>query len=98
MSDAHASDYGHEAPVFFRKYLWSTNHKTIGKQFLITSLVPGDPIIAMLGDLAASKPAIVAEYRAKWGLDLPLWQQYWIFLTRLFHGMTAGYACVKMVF
>jgi peptide/nickel transport system permease protein len=54
--------------------------------FLITSLVPGDPIIAMLGDLAASKPEIVAEYRAKWGLDLPLWQQYWIFLTRLFHG------------
>ncbi|MFO1313237.1 MAG: ABC transporter permease [Burkholderiales bacterium] len=54
--------------------------------FLITSLVPGDPIIAMLGDLAASKPEIVAEYRAKWGLDLPLWQQYWIFLTRLFQG------------
>jgi len=39
MSDAHSSDYGHEAPGFFRKYLWSTNHKTIGKQFLITSLV-----------------------------------------------------------
>jgi peptide/nickel transport system permease protein len=54
--------------------------------FLITSLLPGDPILAMLGDLAASKPAIVAEYRAKWGLDLPLWEQYWIFLTRLFHG------------
>ncbi|MFO1303812.1 MAG: ABC transporter permease [Burkholderiales bacterium] len=54
--------------------------------FLITSLVPGDPIIAMLGDLAASKPEIVAEYRAKWGLDLPLWKQYWIFLTRLFQG------------
>lgn len=54
--------------------------------FLIASLVPGDPIISMLGDLAASKPEIVAEYRAKWGLDLPLWEQYWIFLTRLFHG------------
>ena len=54
--------------------------------FLISSLVPGDPILAMLGDLAASKPEIVAEYRARWGLDLPLWQQYWIFLTRLFHG------------
>src|SRR5215210_5526090 len=54
--------------------------------FLITSLLPGDPILAMLGDLAASKPAIVAEYRAKWGLDLPLWEQYWIFLVRLFHG------------
>jgi peptide/nickel transport system permease protein len=54
--------------------------------FLITSMVPGDPILSMLGDLAASKPEVVAEYRAKWGLDLPLWQQYWIFLTRLFHG------------
>jgi len=54
--------------------------------FLITSLVPGDPILAVLGDLAASKPEIVAEYRARWGLDLPLWQQYWIFLGRLFQG------------
>jgi peptide/nickel transport system permease protein len=54
--------------------------------FLIASLVPGDPILAMLGDLAASKPEIVAEYRARWGLDLPLWEQYWIFLQRLFHG------------
>ena len=54
--------------------------------FLIASLVPGDPILAMLGDLAASKPEIVAEYRAKLGsrfsavgaiLDLP---------QRLFHG------------
>ena len=54
--------------------------------FLIASVVPGDPILAMLGDLAASKPEIVAEYRARWGLDLPLWQQYWIFLQRLFHG------------
>ena len=54
--------------------------------FLIASLVPGDPVLAMLGDLAASNPVIVAEYRAKWGLDLPLWEQYWIFLKRLAHG------------
>jgi peptide/nickel transport system permease protein len=54
--------------------------------FLIASLVPGDPILAMLGDLAASKPEIVAEYRARWGLDKPLWEQYWIFLSRLFQG------------
>jgi peptide/nickel transport system permease protein len=54
--------------------------------FLIASLVPGDPVLAMLGDLAASNPVIVAEYRAKWGLDLPLWEQYWIFLKRLAQG------------
>ena len=39
MSDAHDSGHGHEEMGFFRKYLWSTNHKTIGKQFLVTSLV-----------------------------------------------------------
>lgn len=54
--------------------------------FLISSMVPGDPILSMLGDLAASKPDMVAQYRAKWGLDLPLWEQYWIFLKRLFQG------------
>ena len=54
--------------------------------FLIASQVPGDPVMAVLGDMAASNPVIVAEYRAKWGLDLPLWQQYWIFLTKLAQG------------
>ncbi len=54
--------------------------------FLIASQVPGDPILSRLGDLAASNPAIVAEYRAQWGLDLPLWEQYWIFLQKLAHG------------
>lgn len=54
--------------------------------FLIASVVPGDPVLSMLGDLAASRPEVVAEYRARWGLDLPLWQQYGIFMNRLAHG------------
>jgi peptide/nickel transport system permease protein len=54
--------------------------------FIIASLVPADPILAQLGDLQAADKALVAAYRAKWGLDLPLWEQYWIFLTRLVHG------------
>ena len=48
--------------------------------FLIAHTVPGDPVLAQLGDLAASNPATVLEWRAKWGLDLPLWERYWIFL------------------
>jgi peptide/nickel transport system permease protein len=36
--------------------------------------------------MQAADKALVAAYRAKWGLDLPLWEQYWIFLTRLVHG------------
>ena len=54
--------------------------------FLIASQVPGDPVLAQLGDLAASDPNMVARYRARWGLDLPLWQQYWIFLKGIFNG------------
>jgi peptide/nickel transport system permease protein len=54
--------------------------------FIIASLVPADPILAQLGDMQAADEALVAAYRAKWGLDLPLWEQYWIFLTRLVHG------------
>jgi len=54
--------------------------------FLVANTVPGDPVLAFLGDVAASNPAFVADFRAKWGLDLPLWDRYWIFLTGLFHG------------
>lgn len=54
--------------------------------FVIASVVPGDPVLAQLGDMAASNPDIVREYRAKWGLDLPLYEQYWIFLRNLAGG------------
>lgn len=54
--------------------------------FLIAHMVPTDPIRAMLGDLAASNPNTVARFRALWGLDLPLHEQYFLFLKGLFHG------------
>lgn len=54
--------------------------------FLIANTVPGDPVRAQLGDLAASDEAFVAEWRAKWGLDLPLWHRYLLFLNGLLHG------------
>lgn len=54
--------------------------------FLIGNLVPGDPVLAQLGDIAASDPVVVAEWRARYGLDLPIWQRYWIFLVGLLQG------------
>lgn len=54
--------------------------------FLIANMVPGDPVLAQLGDVAASNKEFVAEWRAKWGLDLPLWERYFIFLKGLIHG------------
>jgi len=54
--------------------------------FLIANTVPGDPVLAQLGDMAASNPEIVQAWRDKWGLDLPLWERYWIFLKGLARG------------
>lgn len=54
--------------------------------FLIANTVPGDPALAALGDMQASDPVQVREFRARWGLDLPLWQQYGLFLQRLAQG------------
>src|SRR3954464_2360933 len=54
--------------------------------FLIANTVPGDPVLAQLGDIAASNKEFVAEWRARYGLDLPLWQRYLIFLQGLLRG------------
>jgi peptide/nickel transport system permease protein len=54
--------------------------------FVIANFVPGDPVLAQLGDIAASNKSVVAEWRAKYGLDLPVWKRYWIFLSGLAHG------------
>ncbi len=54
--------------------------------FLIANTIPGDPALAALGDEQASDPAAVSAFRALYGLDKPLWEQYWRFLQRLAHG------------
>jgi peptide/nickel transport system permease protein len=52
--------------------------------FALIHLVPGDPVVAMLGDTAA--PADLAGMRHQLGLDRPLWEQYASFLAGLAHG------------
>ncbi len=49
--------------------------------FALIHLVPGDPVVAMLGESAA--PADVAGMRRELGLDRPLWEQYGSFLAGL---------------
>jgi peptide/nickel transport system permease protein len=46
--------------------------------FIAMRILPGDPAIAALGELA--QPEQLAIFRAKMGLDVPLWQQYFNFL------------------
>ncbi|MEU7695699.1 MULTISPECIES: ABC transporter permease [Microbispora] len=54
--------------------------------FVLTNLVPGDPVAANLGQRALGDPAIVAQWRADHGLDRPLPQQYLLHLEGLLHG------------
>jgi ABC-type dipeptide/oligopeptide/nickel transport system permease component len=46
--------------------------------FVAMRLLPGDPAVTLLGDHAT--PAQIEAMRARLGLDIPLWQQYFRFL------------------
>ncbi|MFC3285468.1 ABC transporter permease [Litchfieldella rifensis] len=52
--------------------------------FLIMSLIPGDPALAILGSYAT--PENLARLRAELGLDLPLPQQYLVWLSNILQG------------
>jgi ABC-type dipeptide/oligopeptide/nickel transport system permease component len=52
--------------------------------FLLVRLIPGDPAIAVLGSRAT--PELIARMRDQLGLDLPLWRQYFHFLSNALHG------------
>ena len=52
--------------------------------FALIHLVPGDPVVAMLGDMAA--PADIEGMRHELGLDQPLVEQYFTFLGDLTRG------------
>jgi len=54
--------------------------------FLISHLVPSDPIAANMSQTAMSDPIAVEAFKAKWGLDKPLAQQYLIYLGSLLRG------------
>ncbi|MFE4262651.1 ABC transporter permease [Streptomyces sp. NPDC056883] len=53
--------------------------------FLMVYSLPGDPVAGLFGD-KGTDPATLAALRHQHGLDLPLWQQYWNYITGiLFH-------------
>jgi peptide/nickel transport system permease protein len=60
--------------------------------FAVPRLIPGDPVeaafqrkIATTGNVSIDVEAVAAQYRAKFGLDKPIWQQYLNYWNDLFH-------------
>ncbi|MBP2449263.1 ABC transporter permease [Rhizobium leguminosarum] len=52
--------------------------------FILVRLIPGDPARNILGTRAT--PAALASIRAQYGLDQPMWLQYFYFLKNLANG------------
>lgn len=58
---------------------------TVVVVFLLTRIIPGDPIIALIGEVPAP-PDYVTEVRRDFGLDEPLHIQLWLYLVNLAQG------------
>jgi peptide/nickel transport system permease protein len=56
--------------------------------FMIFSILPFDPAALTCGQRCT--PQIIEANRVRLGLDLPLWQQYWLFISGIFLGRTYG--------
>jgi peptide/nickel transport system permease protein len=52
--------------------------------FLLVQLSPGDPVRMLLGDRATEEA--VAQLRERYGLDRPLFEQYFIYISNLLQG------------
>jgi peptide/nickel transport system permease protein len=52
--------------------------------FFIGRVIPVDPVLAVLGDRAPA--SAIARVRAEMGLDLPLWQQFIIYVQKVLTG------------
>lgn len=52
--------------------------------FILVRLIPGDPARMLLGSRAT--PTAIANIRAQYGLDEPMWAQYFYFIKNIFNG------------
>ena len=52
--------------------------------FVLVRVVPGDPISMMIAPGATD--ADIAALRAHYGLDLPIWQQFWVWFKQVLQG------------
>lgn len=68
----------------FAVVLVSTFLGLMAVTFFIGRVVPVDPVLAVLGDRAPA--SAYARVRAEMGLDLPLWQQFWMYLKQVLSG------------
>jgi peptide/nickel transport system permease protein len=52
--------------------------------FFIGRVIPIDPVLAIVGDHAPEQ--VIARVREEMGLNKPLWQQFYIYISKVLHG------------
>jgi peptide/nickel transport system permease protein len=60
--------------------------------YLIFFVVPGDPALISAGSGATATPQFLAHVRHELHLDLPIYQQYWLFVWNLIRHGSLGYS------
>lgn len=70
--------------------------------FILIRLIPGDPVLLLLGERGAD-PETYLALKKSLGLDLPIWQQYFIYLKNVFqfdlgHSVVSKQAVVQEFF
>ncbi len=53
---------------------------------ILIHVVPGDPVTAMMAQSVSATPELMADMRARLGLDLPVWQQVLLYLVHVLQG------------
>src|SRR6478735_3471064 len=52
--------------------------------FFIGRVIPIDPVLAVVGDRAPEH--VIARVREEMGLNKPLWEQFYIYVSKVLHG------------
>jgi ABC-type dipeptide/oligopeptide/nickel transport system permease component len=60
--------------------------------YLIFFVIPGDPVPIAAGSGATATPAFLAHVRHVLHLDLPIYQQYWLFVWNMIRHASLGYS------
>jgi peptide/nickel transport system permease protein len=82
------------ARFLVRRFLWAIFLFVVATlvAYLIFFIVPGDPSLIAAGSGATATPQFLAHIRHELHLDLPIYQQYWLFVWNLIRHGSLGYS------
>jgi peptide/nickel transport system permease protein len=80
-----------------RRLLWAIFLFVVATMltYLVFFIVPGDPALIAVGSGATETPQFLAHVRHELHLDLPIYQQYWLFVWNMLRHGSLGYSFVN---